>query len=193
LDQPFRTFCAIELSSRIRSRIQQQIDNLRAAIPKHHASWARVENLHLTIKFFGEVEQSKIARIASAAARAIDNLSRFETSISGTGAFPKTSQPRVLWIGIEDQTGKLRELHEEFEKECATEGFSKEERGFRPHLTIARIRKPEGARALAELNQKLGFESMSLEVNELVVFRSELSSKGSKYTALSRHKLSDKL
>ena len=69
------------------------------------------------------------------------------------------------------------------------EGFTKEERAFSPHLTIARIRKPEGARKLAEVNNSLGFEAMDLQVNELVVFRSELSSKGSKYTALSRHGL----
>jgi len=193
LDLPVRTFCAIELSPAIRSRIQQHIERLRAALPESQASWARVENIHLTIKFFGNVEQEKIARIASAATRAIDNLSSFQISISGTGAFPKTSQPRVLWIGIEDHSAKLAEFHERFENECATEGFPKEGRTFRPHLTIARIRKPEGARALAELNQKLGFESMALTVNELVVFRSELSSKGSKYTVLSRHKLSDEL
>jgi len=139
------------------------------------------------------VQQKNIARIAKAAARAVDNFSSFQISISGTGAFPKINQPRVLWIGVDDNGSNLAELQKRFEKECASEGFPKEGRTFRPHLTIARTRKAEGARALAELNQKLGFESMSLTVNELVVFRSELSSKGSKYTVLSRHKLSDEL
>ncbi|HEV8369661.1 MAG TPA: RNA 2',3'-cyclic phosphodiesterase [Pyrinomonadaceae bacterium] len=193
MDLPFRTFCAIELSSVVRSRLQQHIDQLRTTAPECHASWSRAENIHLTVKFFGDVQQNSVARMANAAARTVENLSAFEISIAGTGAFPKTSQPRVLWIGIDDLTGKLAELHEQFEKECATEGFPKEGRRFRPHLTIARIRKPEGARAVAELNQTTGFESISLTVNELVVFRSELSSKGSTYTALSRHKLSDML
>jgi 2'-5' RNA ligase len=83
----------------------------------------------------------------------------------------------------------LAELQQRFELDCSTNGFEKEVRSFRPHLTIVRIRKPAGARALAEANQQLGFEPESLLVEELVVFRSELSSGGSKYTALSRHPL----
>ena len=189
MSQLFRIFAAIELSADIRDRIQQHIQQLRAAVPECHPSWSRVENIHLTVKFFGDVEQSKIAQIADAASRSVMNFSSFQILINGTGAFPKPSQPRVIWIGVEDPTKQLLRLQSEFEAECAREGFTKEERAFSPHLTIARIRKPEGARKLAEVNNSLGFEAMDLQVNELVVFRSELSSKGSKYTVLSRHGL----
>ena len=188
MSQPFRIFAAVELSTSVRDRIQQHIEQLRAAVPECHPSWSRVENIHLTVKFFGDVEESKIAQIANAASRAVMNFSSFQILINDTGAFPKPSQPRVLWIGVEDPTNQLLRLQSEFETECAREGFTKEERAFRPHLTIARIRKPEGARKLADVNNNLGFEVMDLQVNELVVFRSELSSKGSTYTALSCHK-----
>lgn len=189
MDHPFRTFCAIELSDQVRHQIQLHIDKLRSLIPVGQPSWTRVENIHLTIKFFGDVEQSRLSLIDRAAAKTASEFQPFEFSISGTGAFPKVSQPRVLWIGVNDRAGKLSELQASFEMNCATEGFAKEDRAFRPHLTIARIRRLTGVRALAEANQRLGFEPVNQLVNELVVFRSELSGKGSKYTALSRHTL----
>lgn len=185
----WRVFAAIELSSKIQTRIEKQIQTLKAAVPDNRASWSRPENIHLTLKFFGNVPQRRIPRISEAAARVVKQLSKFQIQIENTGAFPKVSQPRVLWIGVSDPTGELSQLQQLFETECAVEGFEKETRDFSPHLTIARLRRPEGAKALAETNQKLGFESMSVEVNELVVFRSEPSSKGSKYTALARHRI----
>ena len=189
--QTFRTFCAIELTQSIRSEIQKHVDQLRTALPESHASWTRIDNIHLTLKFFGNVEESKVAKIAKAGERTVADLSSFDIFINGSGSFPKPSQARVLWIGVDDPTGKLAELNQKFENECGDEGFAKEDRAFRPHLTIARIKKPAGARTLAETHQEIGFESMKLTVNQLVVFRSELSSTGSKYTALSRHHLFD--
>ncbi len=183
----WRVFAAIELSLNIQRRIQQQIQQLQSAVPENKASWSRPENIHLTVKFFGNVPQKKIARISDAASRVVKQFNKFEIQIGNTGAFPKVSQPRVLWIGIADPTGELARLHQLFETECSAEGFDEEARDFRPHLTIARLRRPEGAKAVAEANQKLGFETMTVEVEELVVFRSEPGSKGSKYTALSKH------
>jgi 2'-5' RNA ligase len=91
----------------------------------------------------------------------------------------------VLWIGVSDPSGQLTALQEKFEDECAAAGFPKENRAYRPHLTIARLRKPEGARSLAEAHLKLKFETIQVNVEELVVFRSELSPKGSRYTPIS--------
>jgi 2'-5' RNA ligase len=187
--QHFRTFAAIELPKFVRDRIHNHIRQLRDSVPECHPSWSRVENIHLTLKFFGDVEQSRISTISAAAARSVKDFAPFETLIAGAGAFPRTTQPRVLWIGVDDPTRKLEELQQRFETECAAAGFAKEERAFRPHLTIARIRKPEGARQLAEFNNDLRFEPITLKVNELILFRSELSSQRSKYTPLVRYAL----
>lgn len=191
--QLFRTFCAIELSSDIRSRIQQHIEKLRAAHPDVALSWSRVDNIHLTLKFFGNVEQKLIPRIAKAGEFAVKGFQPFEILIAGTGVFPRPKQPRVLWIGVTDPEEKLTELQRQFDNNAAAQGFPKEERAFSPHLTIARVRKPGGTSQVAEMNQRLGFSPIPLSVRELVVFRSELSSQGSRYTVLSRHKMSDKL
>lgn len=184
----FRTFCAFELPNEVRAKIEKHIQTLRKAAPACQPSWSRVENIHLTVKFFGNVDESRVHLISSAADKVVREFRPFEISIGQTGAFPKPSQPRVLWIGVNDRSGKLAKLQQLFEEECAAVGFEKEERVFRPHLTIARIRKPEGARSLAETNLKMGFAPETVLLDEFVVFRSEPGSDGSKYTALSKHK-----
>jgi 2'-5' RNA ligase len=187
--EQWRIFAAIELPDKVQKQIQKQIKKLQSAVPGNKASWSRTENIHLTVKFFGSVEQKRIPRISDASARVVKKFSEIEIRIENTGAFPRLSQPRVLWIGVSDPSGELARLQEMFEVECALEGFEKETRDFKPHLTIARLRRPEGARALAASNQEMGFESMTVGVNELVVFRSEPTSKGSKYSVLSRHQI----
>ncbi len=184
----WRMFCAIELSDSLRQQLARHIEQLRAAVPEAHASWSRPENIHLTLKFFGDVKQHLVSKISAAAERAVDKVGPFQIAVAGAGAFPKPSQPRVLWIGLEDPSRTLATLQGQVENECAKERFAKEERPFHPHLTIARIRHPEGSRTLADFHQQLGFTAQPFLVNEIVVFRSELGSQGSKYTALSRHK-----
>ena len=188
-EQSFRIFCAVELPSEIRSRIQQHVDQLRASFPDASLSWTRVENIHLTLKFFGNVEQKFIPKIEKAAELAVKEFQLFEILIAGTGVFPRPKQPRVLWIGVTDPENNLAELQRRFEEKAVAKGFPKEERPFKPHLTVARVRKPDSTREVAEMNQRLGFRPMTMPVRELVVFRSELSSKGSRYTVLSRWEL----
>jgi len=185
----WRLFCAIELPAHLRAKLKHHIHQLREAQPDAAASWSRPENIHLTLKFFGNVGQNRIPNISAALSRAVASDTPFQIRVGGVGVFPRPSQARVLWIGVLDPTAKLTELQEAVEQECATEGFEKEERAYRPHLTIARLRRPEGARQLAEAHLGLMFEPSELTVNELVLFRSELSSKGSIYTPLTRHEL----
>ncbi len=185
----WRIFCAVELSEQVRVRLQEHIQQLRKDVPEVAASWSRVENIHLTLKFFGNVELDRVPTISAAAWRTVEEFSAFQISIGNTGVFPRPSRPQVLWIGVNDPSDKLSALQQRFEDACAAEGFAKENRAFRPHLTIARIRKPEGRRRLADTHLSMQFESVPVTLTELIVFRSELSSKGSKYTAVSRHQL----
>ena len=185
----WRLFCAIELPSDVRARLHDHVRHLRAEVPDVAASWTRVDNIHLTLKFFGNVEVKRIADISGAASRATQQFSAFEIEIGGTGVFPKPGRAQVLWIGVKDSSGKLLALQTQLESEFASLGFEKEDRAFKPHLTIARLRRPEGARQLADAHLKTDFPPQSITLTELVLFRSELSSKGSQYTAISRHEL----
>jgi 2'-5' RNA ligase len=187
----WRLFCAVELSDDVRARLQEHIARLRKEVPDAAASWSRVENIHLTLKFFGNVALDRIPKISAAATGTTKQFSKFQIGVGKTGVFPRPSRAQVLWIGVNDPSGQLAALQKRFEDECAAEGFEKENRAYRPHLTIARIRKPEGARQLAETHLNMNFPTIEVPLHELIVFRSELSSKGSRYTAISRHQIPD--
>ena len=188
-ESTWRVFCAIEVSSDVRERIVGHAQQLRIAVPEVQASFARLENIHLTLKFFGNLSQQQVLKASEAASQAVAAASPFKISMQGAGSFPNRGPARVLWIGINDESGKLAKLQSELERECESRGFGREDRPFNPHLTVARLRSPRGARSLAQAHADFGFERSEMEVSEITVFRSELTSKGSRYTVISQHPL----
>ena len=185
----WRLFCAFELPEALRRSIAEHSQRVREAVPDAVASWSRPENIHLTVKFFGNVDQAKAPAITAAATRVVKEFSPLRIEVGKTGVFPRPSRPQVLWIGVEDASGALAKFQQTLEDEFAREGFSKEDRAFKPHLTIARIRRPQNANQLADAHLRMEFSPVEIVLSELVLFRSELSSKGSKYTSVSRHRL----
>ena len=185
-----RVFCAIELPPEVRLSAAKHIATLREGAPHVRASWDRAEKLHITLKFLGEIEQGRIEALSGAAARAVEGVQGFDLCIEGAGAFPPRGLPRVLWLGVTDPSGGLARLWHRLEDECAAEGFAREKRPFHPHLTIARLRAPEGARRLAEMHKQAGFKAASFTTAELTVVKSELGKGGSRYSTISQHKLS---
>jgi 2'-5' RNA ligase len=185
----WRVFCAIEIPEPVQQQVLQHIARLREAVPDAKASWNRDANLHVTLKFLGEIPQASLKDISNAASRAVAGLAPFSVHVEHTRVFPEHGKPRVLWIGINDLSGKLVELHSRLEDEAAQAGFAREGRRFQPHLTLARLRQPRDARTLADAHQQIKFDSVSIAVSELLVIRSELSNEGSKYTVISRHPL----
>ncbi|HKY30118.1 MAG TPA: RNA 2',3'-cyclic phosphodiesterase [Pyrinomonadaceae bacterium] len=190
--ETWRVFCAVELSSSVRKKLIEHSTRLRELAPDVQASWSREQNLHLTLKFLGQVQTSRLERLSKAAAKAATGLPTIQLSIEETGAFPKHGRPRVLWVGVKDASGGLRELQRRLEEACDREGFAKEERTFHPHLTLARLRNPQSAQELVTAHKQLSFEPMAVTVRELLVLRSELNTKGSKYSVISRHEIGRK-
>ncbi len=172
----WRVFCAVELPHEIRAQLEEHVARLRREVPDVAASWSRVENIHLTLKFFGNVEVDRIEATSRAIDRAVKGIAQFEIGVGKTGSF----RSQVLWIGVSDPSGTLTTLHER---------IGREDRAYRPHLTIARIRRPDGARRLVDAHQQMNFDPVAVKVTEVILFRSELSPKGSKYTAISKHEL----
>jgi 2'-5' RNA ligase len=186
----WRVFCAVEIPESVRELVLRHISRLREAVPDAKASWNRHANLHVTLKFLGEIPPTSVKDISNAASRAVAGLAPFSVHVEHTRVFPEHGKPRVLWIGINDLSGKLVELHTRLEDEAAQAGFAREGRRFQPHLTLARLRQPRHARALVDAHQQIEFETVSITVSELLVIRSELSSEGSKYRVISQHALS---
>lgn len=190
-----RVFCAVELPDDVRERAAAHLSRLREAFnasssPPLKISWERAEKLHLTLKFLGELEAERVAALSRAATRAAESVGTFTVTLAEAGAFPVSGNPRVLWLGLRDETNRLAALYERLEEECARENFPREARPFHPHITIARIRIPNAsARHLAALHRATEFEPATFNVNEFVVMQSQLGTGGSRYTPLSRHVL----
>lgn len=185
----WRVFCAIEIPDRTRELVLRHIECLRKAVPDVKASWSRDANLHLTLKFLGEIPEAAVPDFSNAASRAAVGLEPFSIRLEQSGVFPEHGPPRVLWIGVNDYSGKLGDLHARLEEEAANAGFEKDIRHFHPHLTLARPRQPRQAHTLVAAHKQLQFAPAEISVSELLVIRSELSSEGSKYTVISRHSL----
>lgn len=185
----WRTFCAFELPIDLRAQLEDHIRRLRNAVPDVRASWSRPENTHLTLKFFGNVPVNKLPTISTAAEEVAKHFSPIRIEVAQTGVFPNANRARVLWIGVNDPSGKLQRLQRMLEEQFEFAGFPKEDRAFKPHLTIARIRTPEGALQLADAHIHMQFKTTEIILNELIVFRSEPGSKGSTYTPISKHPL----
>ncbi len=205
----YRTFVAIELPSDVRAKLIEHIALLRRELPDARASWSRDHNLHLTLKFFGNVPFRELPKLSDAIARAVSGVKPFELIVEGCGVFPPKGRPNVLWIGVTSPPYSTRDafdrglsqhptidnryplflLHAAIENTCAAAGFPREQRAFHPHLTIARLRKAGSERRLAEAHQQLRFSAEAFLVSEVVVFKSELRREGSQHTPLSRHAL----
>ena len=186
-EERWRVFCAIELPPEVRACATSHAARLREQFPEVRASWPRAENIHLTLKFMGEIARARVEELSQAAERAVKDTQPFNLEIEGTGVFPPRGHTRVLWLGVNDFSGNLTRLHAHLEDECAASGFKREERPFRPHLTLARVRAPHGSRELAKAHQETAFEGIEFSVTELVVMRSELGAGVSRYTMVSRH------
>ena len=188
-NETWRVFCAIEIPSLTRQRVLRHLTKLRESAPEVRASWSRENSIHLTLKFFGEIPEALVNNFRTAISRAVSGVVPFPILIADSGVFPQRRDPRVLWIGVTDLKRQLANLHERLETEFEKEGFPRDIRPFHPHLTLARLRNQRGARDIARVHEELSFPPEEITLTELLFIRSELSSKGSKYTTISKHPL----
>ena len=175
-----RTFICIEIPDSISERIGDLQTRLKAIDAQ--VSWTRPSNIHLTLKFLGAVEETRIQNVARAVQRAVAGTIEFEIEVGGAGCFPSARNPRVLWIGFSEVPDALRQLYSNLEDELDREGFAREKRKFSPHLTIGRLRGPKNATQLAELLIESGFMAERFSASEVIVMRSDLKPTGSIYT-----------
>ena len=175
-----RTFICIEIPESLKERIGALQQSLRRIDAQ--ASWVKPSNIHLTLKFLGDVESSRLDRVRDAVERASGSTSRFQVTAGTAGCFPSPKNPRVLWVGLTELPDELLKLHKQIEDSLAREGFPREAKRFSPHLTIARLRAPRNAAQLADALIATGFEPETFEAREVIVMRSDLDPKGSIYT-----------
>ncbi|MCE9529511.1 MAG: RNA 2',3'-cyclic phosphodiesterase [Planctomycetales bacterium] len=188
-----RTFIAVELSSTVIARAQEGIKLLKTSGAE--VGWVDRAQMHLTLKFLGnvtDIETPDICRVVVVAARQVEP---FEIVFRGLGAFPRVTEPRTIWMGIEQGQEELAELHAAIEDALKKEmGFGKENRKFHPHLTLGRLRK-ESDPARDELSRILqgnaNFDGDLTVVDEVVVFASTLGRQGPTHEAMGHASLAE--
>lgn len=185
-----RLFVAVKIDPEVlerlgeaRSRLE---DNLRGI------RWVRRENLHLTLKFLGQVDDEKIAAIGNALKHALAPLPRFAVSSRGLGVFPDIRKPKVLWAGLD--AAPLAPLARAVEEALAALGFEREAREFKPHLTLGRWRefagRSDALRGEIEKWRRSDFGASGIK--DAVLFQSVLKPDGAVYTPLNVFPLREK-
>jgi 2'-5' RNA ligase len=157
-----------------------------------HVSWVKLENLHYTLKFLGELGEDGARRAGVAAHEAADSLSAFDIELGAAGAFPNARNARVLWLGCERGAKEFVELAGRVDVALEKRGFEREKRPFSPHLTLGRVRESrhDWAAALAAAPSPAGEAAARFRVSEVRVMKSTLSPRGSIYETLASATLS---
>jgi len=177
-----RAFIAVDLDDPVIEKVCNVVEILKPHITE--IRWLRKENLHLTLKFLGNIAESQVEPITAALRHPLGLFSPCTISAKGLGVFPDFRRPKILWMGL---TGdQLVQLAAEIESALIPLGFTPENRAFTPHLTIGRWR--EGSRPAKNLRQEIDslndFEFGACAVRQIVLFQSVLKPEGASYSEL---------
>ena len=185
-----RAFIAIDLSAEVRTALRTAQAQLQGAQLGVKVSWTKIENLHLTLQFLGDIDDAAVAGISTSLATMTGALPVFDVPVAGAGAFPDVHRPRVVWIGCDDSAGKLQALARAVQAAMRPCGFQPEPVPWTAHLTLGRIRTPRPDAALTRALDSLTNQAFgTLRVDAIHLFQSQLQPGGSIYTKLSSHPL----
>ncbi|MFA5118895.1 MAG: RNA 2',3'-cyclic phosphodiesterase [Candidatus Omnitrophota bacterium] len=181
-----RAFIAIEITAEIKgflAGLQKELRKSNADI-----SWVKPNNIHITMRFLGEIQPAQQNILAEILDTALRRHSPFKLRVSSLGAFPNTKSPRVIWTGIDLGTEQLQKISGELEAAIHTAGFPGEERPFTAHLTLGRTKSSLNrsllAKIIGDLNQRFEEEKPEMTVSKVTLFKSTLTPGGPVYEAL---------
>ncbi|MBW2065997.1 MAG: RNA 2',3'-cyclic phosphodiesterase [Deltaproteobacteria bacterium] len=180
-----RSFLAFELPPEIKGVLEKVSSEVRRF--DLDVKWVKVENVHLTVIFMGNIAQERIPEMDPQIREICERYDAFEISVRGVGFFPDARRPRVMWLGLEGDMERLSKFRDDLQRPLARFGIREEKRPFRPHLTLGRFRKSGGPKPrIQELVRKYAdLKSPRCSVGELVLLKSDLKPSGAEYTKLS--------
>jgi 2'-5' RNA ligase len=186
--QMIRSFIALEISP----EIQAQLGQIQNQLKKSDADvkWVNPQNIHLTLKFLGNVSPEMIEQIKKVITKLSQEHKHFELKITQLGAFPTIEHPRVLWVGIEQGFKPTIQLAKDLEERLIQLGFLREKRAFTPHLTLGRVRSNQNRKQLKQLLHSITFHPQTMPVQTIILFKSTLTPKGALYQPLYQTQLS---
>ncbi|MCU0587315.1 MAG: RNA 2',3'-cyclic phosphodiesterase [Syntrophobacteraceae bacterium] len=180
-----RSFVALDIPPRTREALSALTGELRKT--RAPVGWVQADRVHLTLKFLGSVSPEGMDAVQSALLTVASASPPFRLQPFGCGAFPTIKQMRVVWVGLRGEEKALISLQNAVETALAPLGFEPEDRPFRAHLTLGRVKGRQHLRALQDaLLARQAFEAEAFDVTELVLYRSDLMPQGALYTPLFR-------
>jgi len=183
-----RSFLAIELPKLILKKIEEVQRDLRST--RADVRWVNPEKIHLTLKFFGNIEESRIDPIFKSIEEPIRNTPPYSIEVKGVGAFPQLRNPRVIWIGLVNGKEILTSFQKQIETQLEKIGFQTENRPFHPHLTLGRMKSSRGKEEMVGRMEKHREEEFGdFQVERVILFKSDLKPSGPVYTLLREMKL----
>jgi 2'-5' RNA ligase len=182
-----RSFISINLHDDLKTKIDGIVKLFKET--GADVRWVKTENLHLTLKFLGNIDSDKVDAISSRIRNIADRYDDFSFTLVGTGTFPDLRRPRIIWIGIKDHDNFLK-IAKEVERAMEQEGFDKEKRPFSPHITVGRVRSLKGIDKLSmELVKYKGMDFGSQSADSIHLMKSTLKKGGAEYNAISSTRL----
>lgn len=182
-----RTFIALDIPPAIQKSVQLQVNNLRSILGDSAIRWVPVNNIHLTLKFLGDVSQSDVDNLNQIVHRLAKSHPAFDININNLGSFPSSKRARVLLIRVQ-APAELEALQNGIESDCTRVGFKPESGPFNPHLTIGRVRRgisPSDQAKIRKTLEEVKIDSLgTARVDSLHLYKSELKPSGSVYTKL---------
>lgn len=183
-----RGFVAIELEDPLHKELAKVQSLLKEKIAADEVRWVNPQNIHLTIKFLGQVPKGKLPEIASGLEKGKQGITPFSLAFGGLGCFPNATNPRVVWVGCHTFDDNLNRLHSKIEAEMESLGFPRENRSFNPHLTLGRVRENIHSPARREMGQIISATAVGelgrIEVKRITLMQSILKPSGAEYTPL---------
>ncbi len=180
-----RTFIGIDLPIEIKENLKELIEKLKKI---KEAKPVKVENLHITLKFLGEIEEEKIEKIKEKLEICAKNFNSANVEIKGIGVFPSEKRLRVLWVGTEDN-GYLKKLNNKIEEAMEEFGFERE-REFVSHITIARFKSIPNLNLIREILEKYNsFSFGKFKIVNFNLYESKLMPEGPIYKVITKFKL----
>lgn len=177
-----RTFWAIKVSEQVEELIRQIYEALPTL--KQGIKLVPPENVHITLKFLGDTEESLIDTISGSVREALTTLRPFDITVGGTGVFPSPKRPQVLFLDIKDGLEKLGGISKIIEQRMENLGFSREKRAFVPHLTLGRVKDFRRAWNGVESLLRYTYTPVTFQAREVVYYESQLTPQGAIYTPL---------